>query len=588
MRTTFGLLVVSFWFATAAPSALAQSNPFAGSTWTGTASFQDSFTCTCAASGSYTCPPSQVTSCTSSVPWSGNVDAQGNFTLGTQAGTETCNDGSSYPVPANASELFGPVQPDGTMPIPAFSSSTAGGTSSCPASSLRFSLSPARVSGGQSCTTTTSTSTSDTSGTLSFNCTGSQQLTFAGSGGGTGGTAPPPFPMTVSSDITPTTANATAQVQPPSQLVGTTASVYVFAHVPLSKLAKRATAPVGRKDDPVPDPCVLAQLDPNGQLAAASGSALQAFTTGVVTSQGQSVTILNNVATPNVAGASFYVGYGATSSAMLSSGLYEGAVSVQGASSCSAALLTGAAPNAPSALTGLWWNPNESGWGISFTQRRNIVFGAWYTYDASGNPKWYAATDCAMPDGVTGTSGTCNGSLYEVSGPAFFGTAFDPTRVQPANVGSLQVSFQDANNASMTYTVNGQSRTVPITRQLFQAGTTPPAVDYTDLWWNPKESGWGIVATQQYGLMFLAWYVYDAGGKPTWYVATNCVVVGSGCSGTLYRTVGPPFGPTFNPAAVHPTAVGTIGVSFTDANNATLTYTVNGSTGTKSITRQVF
>jgi hypothetical protein len=393
--------------------------------------------------------------------------------------------------------------------------------------------------------------------------------------------------MTVKTDINATTANATADVQPPAQLVGTVASVYVFAHARLSSLAKRGIAPA-RKDDVAPDPCVLAQLNSNGQLVAADGSQLAAYATGVLGAQSQSVTILNNVATQNVSGASFFVGYGQTSSSMLSSGLYEGAVSVQGSNGCSAALLTGAAPATPGGLSGLWWNPNESGWGVSFTQRKNVVFAAWYTYDGSGNPKWYVASDCTMPAGTTGTSGTCNGSLYEVSGSAFTGTTFDPGAVHVATVGSLQVNFTDASNASMTYTVNGQTRTVPIVRQVFQSGTTKPAVDYTDLWWNPSESGWGIAATQQYGVMFLAWFIYDAAGKPVWYVATNCTVVGSSCSGDLYRTSGPPFGPTFDPSAVHATPVGNVKMTFTNANDATLSYTINGVTSTKSITRQLF
>jgi hypothetical protein len=65
-------------------------------------------------------------------------------------------------------------------------------------------------------------------------------------------------------------------------------------------------------------------------------------------------------------------------------------------------------------------------------------------------------------------------------------------------------------------------------------------------------------------------------------------VSGSGCSGTLYRTTGPPFGPTFNPAQVQAFPAGTVSVTFTDANNATLNYTVGGTTASKSITRELF
>jgi hypothetical protein len=112
-------------------------------------------------------------------------------------------------------------------------------------------------------------------------------------------------------------------------------------------------------------------------------------------------------------------------------------------------------------------------------------------------------------------------------------------------------------------------------------------VDYTDLWWNPNESGWGMAMTQQYGVGFVAWYVYDADGKPTWQVAT-CTMSGSSCSGTLYQTRGPGFGSTFNPAQVQAFPVGTMIVSFIDANNGVLSYLVNGVPSTKTITRQLF
>jgi len=58
-------------------------------------------------------------------------------------------------------------------------------------------------------------------------------------------------------------------------------------------------------------------------------------------------------------------------------------------------------------------------------------------------------------------------------------------------------------------------------------------------------------------------------------------------SGQLFRTTGPafdaqPFG------AISSTVVGTMKLAFTDANDATLTYSYNGTSVTKSITRQAF
>jgi len=96
--------------------------------------------------------------------------------------------------------------------------------------------------------------------------------------------------------------------------------------------------------------------------------------------------------------------------------------------------------------------------------------------------------------------------------------------------------------------------------------------------------------TQQYQVIFAAWYVYSDAGQPVWYVVPNCAVnaAGNRCTGAVYRTTGPAFGPTFNPSAVTPFEVGTATFVFTDANNGSLSYTVNGVSGSKNITRQIF
>jgi hypothetical protein len=405
-------------------------------------------------------------------------------------------------------------------------------------------------------------------------------------------TPAPVFPMTVTSNVTTTTATANATIQPRAQDVGSTASVYVFAHAPSNLVigaspAKRSPpgpAISAKTDDTIV--CVLAQVNSSGQLVAVSASTMQAYLSGVLGAQMQAVEVLRNAPVANVGGATMFVGYGSSAAAMLSSGLYETAITVAGGVQCTASLDSAPAPETPGAITGLWWNPSESGWGIHFTQRGSNVFAAWYTYDASGKPKWYVAPNCA---GASGTSGACNGSLYEVNGPTFFGVNFVPIGSnQVSTAGSLKVAFTDANNGSMTYTVGSNTRTVPIVRQPVGVGTLTPAVDYSDLWWNPNESGWGMAMAQQNANIFLAWYVYDNTGKPVWYVASNCTVNGSSCAGTLYSTTGPPFGNGFDPHQVQVTTAGSVIVSFIDANNAVLSYTVGSVTATKTITRQLF
>ncbi|CAN5437099.1 hypothetical protein BH11PSE11_BH11PSE11_22930 [soil metagenome] len=118
--------------------------------------------------------------------------------------------------------------------------------------------------------------------------------------------------------------------------------------------------------------------------------------------------------------------------------------------------------------------------------------------------------------------------------------------------------------------------------------TTSPSL-ITGLWWNAAEPGWGASVTQQYGVMFVTIFSYDAAGNPAWYVASNCVVAVAGCSGSLYKVSGGAL-PTmsWNSANLRVAAVGTITLTFTDVNTGNMSYTVDGASATKSIARQVF
>ncbi|MEO8536416.1 MAG: M64 family metallopeptidase [Betaproteobacteria bacterium] len=118
-------------------------------------------------------------------------------------------------------------------------------------------------------------------------------------------------------------------------------------------------------------------------------------------------------------------------------------------------------------------------------------------------------------------------------------------------------------------------------------------VAYQGLWWNApagSESGWGLNVAHQADTVFATWFTYDAGGRDWWLAMTAQLVSGGNrFAGTLYRTSGPPFSASpFAPAAVVATPVGSGTLTFADQDNGTFAYTVNGITGTKSITRQVF
>jgi lysyl endopeptidase len=117
-----------------------------------------------------------------------------------------------------------------------------------------------------------------------------------------------------------------------------------------------------------------------------------------------------------------------------------------------------------------------------------------------------------------------------------------------------------------------------------------PSADYTDLWWNAAESGWGLNVIQHAnGIIFAVWYTYGADGKRTWFnVSSGTWMSPNTYQGTLYTTSGPAFNGAFDPSRVTRTPVGSATLTFADPNNGTLSYSVNGITGTKQITRIPF
>ena len=112
--------------------------------------------------------------------------------------------------------------------------------------------------------------------------------------------------------------------------------------------------------------------------------------------------------------------------------------------------------------------------------------------------------------------------------------------------------------------------------------------NYTDLWSNANESGWGLNLNHQGNVIFASLFTYDAAGVPTWLVMSGGARQSDGSyQGTLYRGTGP----AFNTVPWHPAtlaSVGTMRLVFSGADAATLTYTFNGVSVTKSITRFAF
>ena len=279
---------------------------------------------------------------------------------------------------------------------------------------------------------------------------------------------------------------------------------------------------------------------------------------------------------------------GACTTATCGAGILDARAAVAAAQA-----MVGAQPN----YQGLWWAApagSESGWGINFAHQGNIIFASWFTYDTSGNGLWLVMTAPQTAPGVYA------GTLYTTNGPAFNAVPFSPTQVVPTLVGSGTLTFTDSNDGTFAYTVNGISQTKAITREVFgplptcATATTSlaTATNYTDLWWAApaaSESGWGINLTQEGTTIFATWFTYALDGTPMWLVVTAPSTGPGVYAGPLLQTTGPAFDAVpFNPTQVKGTQVGTATFTFSDGNDASFAYTVNGVSQTKAITREVF
>lgn len=116
-----------------------------------------------------------------------------------------------------------------------------------------------------------------------------------------------------------------------------------------------------------------------------------------------------------------------------------------------------------------------------------------------------------------------------------------------------------------------------------------PAYDFTDLWWNASESGWGISFHARRERFFAAWFVYDSTGKPTWYtLQLGRWEAPNKYTGRIYATRADPNGGVGPMGALAVTEVGNGTLTFNGKDRAVFDFTVEGTRNTKNIERQPF
>ncbi len=123
-----------------------------------------------------------------------------------------------------------------------------------------------------------------------------------------------------------------------------------------------------------------------------------------------------------------------------------------------------------------------------------------------------------------------------------------------------------------------------------QAQGTSQSASYSDLWWNPAESGWGINLNQQGDTIFATWFTYGDGGRNAWYVMSDARKQADGSyTGAIYQTTGVPYAQINGQKSSKTVAeVGTGTFRFSASNAATFNYKIGAVDQTKGIVRQQY
>lgn len=124
-------------------------------------------------------------------------------------------------------------------------------------------------------------------------------------------------------------------------------------------------------------------------------------------------------------------------------------------------------------LTDLWWNPEQSGWGLSVLHQGSQLFVAWYSYDSDGSPAWLTAQLERQPDG----------SFRGAINRAVAGTPYNRESGQPATalplpaIGEMTLRAVDGERATLESEIAGVRTVQPIRR--FSA-VPPPRIFCSD------------------------------------------------------------------------------------------------------------
>lgn len=119
----------------------------------------------------------------------------------------------------------------------------------------------------------------------------------------------------------------------------------------------------------------------------------------------------------------------------------------------------------PAQATGMFWDPNESGWGCNSDAEENLdankivqgklnLFISCFVYDAGGKPVWLAISASDI-----GNTGKYTGDAYRTTSFGF-GQAFNPASVSRVKAGTVTFDFTKVFNKTITFNIKDPTNVV--------------------------------------------------------------------------------------------------------------------------------
>lgn len=117
-------------------------------------------------------------------------------------------------------------------------------------------------------------------------------------------------------------------------------------------------------------------------------------------------------------------------------------------------------------LGDMWWDPQESGWGVQLVQQRDVIVATIYVYGTDGRPAWYTAALAFQGLAAQTHEMSYSGDLYAATGSWFGASPFSLSSVR--KVGTMTVVAPTMSTATLTYSVDGAQVTKAIRRYTFR------------------------------------------------------------------------------------------------------------------------